>query len=75
MRSWTSKSEGRHTVEMKAGPLRATVVIVSVHLWAVAVLVCALRRFIGIIFAYLLILLLFFNAGLVNTENENVIRL
>lgn len=64
------QSERRHTIEMKVGPLRAAVVFIVVHLWAVAVLVCALRRFIGIIFTYLLILLLLFNAGFINKQKN-----
>lgn len=55
---------------MEVGPLRAAVVFLLVHLWAVAVLVRALRRLVGIIFTYLLILLLLFNAGLMNMQKE-----
>lgn len=55
---------------MKIGPLRAAVVFIVVHLWAVAVLVCALRRFVGIIFTYLLVLLLLFDAGSMNMQGE-----
>lgn len=62
-RTWTSESERRHAIEMKAGPLRAAVAFTVVHLWAVAVLVCALWRFVRIIITYLLILLLLFNAA------------
>lgn len=57
---------------MKAGPVRAAVVFILVHLRAVAVLVRALRRLVGIIFTYLLVLLLFFNAG--EQHGEIVIR-
>lgn len=53
---------------MKAGPLRAAVAFVLVHLRAVAVLVCALRRLVRVIIAYLLVLLLLFNADWVKTE-------
>jgi len=56
---------------MKAGPLRATAVFIAVHLWTVAELVCALRGFVGVIFTYLLILLLFFDAGVVNVRDTN----
>ena len=57
---------------MKAGPVRAAVVFILVHLRAVAMLVRALRRLVGIIFTYLLVLLLFFNAG--EQQGEIVIR-
>lgn len=60
---WTPQSERRHAVEMKAGPLRATDVFISVHVWAVAMLICALWRLVGIILTYLLVLRLFFNAA------------
>lgn len=57
---------------MKTGPLRAAVVFIVVHLWAVAVLIRALRRFVGITFTYLLILLLLFNAGLIKKEKKGI---
>lgn len=63
-KTWTSQSERRHAIEMKIGPLWAAVAFILVHLWAVAVLVCALWRFIGIVLTYLLILLLLFNESL-----------
>lgn len=46
---------------MKLGPLRAAVDFLLEHFGAVAVLVCALWRLVGIVFADLLVLLLFFN--------------
>lgn len=61
---WTSQSERRHAVEMKAGPLRAADVFISVHVRAVAMLVCALWRLVGVILTYLLILWLLFNESL-----------
>lgn len=53
-------SQRRHAVEVKAGPPRAALVLV--HFRAVAVLVRALRRLVRIIVAYLLVLLLLFDA-------------
>lgn len=67
-RAETSRSERRHAVQVKAGPLRAAVVFVLVHLRAVAVLVRALRRLVGIIFADLFVLLLLFNAAFMREE-------
>lgn len=55
---------------MKVGPLRAAVVFVVVHLWAVAVLVRALRGLVGITFTNLLVFLLLFNAGLINKPQK-----
>lgn len=53
-------SQRRHAVEVKAGPPRAAFVLL--HFRAVAVLVRALRRLVRIIVAYLLVLLLLFDA-------------
>lgn len=55
---------------MKAGPPRADVAFVVVHLRAVAVLVRALRRLVRVIIAYLLVLLLLFNADWAKNGNE-----
>lgn len=56
---------------MKAGPPRAAVAFVLVHLRAVAVLVRALRRLVRVIIAYLLVLLLLFNADWAKTETRS----
>lgn len=61
-------SQRRHAVEVKAGPPRAAVAFVLVHLRAVAVLVRALRRLVRVIIAYLLVLLLLFNADREKSE-------
>lgn len=53
-------------------PLGAAVVFLVVHLRAVAVLVRALRRFVGITLTYLLVLLLLFDAGFKNTHTQLV---
>lgn len=59
---------------MKIGPLRAPAFFVLVHhLWAVAMLICALWRLVRIVFTYLLILLLFFNAE--KKKKHGVIRM
>lgn len=59
--AWTLESERRHTVEVKAWPPRAAVLMVQ-HLRAVHLLVCALRRLVGEVITYLLILLFLFDA-------------
>ena len=72
-----SRSEGGHAVQVEVVPRQAAAaVFFLVHLGAVAVLVRALRRLVGVMVTDLLVLLLLFNAGLIkkekNTHNQDV---
>lgn len=70
LRTRTSSSERRHAIELKAGSLRTADAFVLVHLWAVAVLVRALCRLIWVVVAYLLVLLLLFNAKMIRANKS-----
>lgn len=69
----TSSSERRHAVQVKVASLRAAEEVIWDHFGAVAVLICTLWRLVGIIVAYLLVILLFFNASVRNMQ-ETYIR-